>query len=222
MTDTALPPDDQRRGESPLSLKRLTSAFAAMLGRTAAPAAADRAGPKEPVVDTRSITEALLFVGRPDNRPLSAEAIAETMRGVTADEVHAAVAELNASYQAEQSALTIEPSAAGYRLVLREELHRVRQRFHGKVQQTTLSPVAMEVLAVVAYRQPIAMAEIDALRGQKSQSLVSGLVRRGLVRLERPDQSPERPHYVTTERFLRVFHLRSLDQLPQAEEFAPG
>ncbi len=209
--------------ESPLSLRRLTSAFAAMLGRKTEANHNDTGMPPQEVpTDTRTITEALLFVGRPDSQPLSAEALAATMRDVTIDEVQAAVAELNGQYAADDSALVISESAAGYRMALREDLDRVRDKFYGKVQQATLTPAAMEVLSVIAYRQPVDLKTIDDLRGQKSLSLASSLVRRGLVRLERPAEDRKQPVYTTTDRFLRVFQLANIDQLPQAQEFEPA
>ncbi len=191
-----------------------------MLGRPASQDSdRDVGAPREVRTDTRTITEALLFVGRPDNQPLSAQAIADTMRDVMPAEVQAAIAELNDEYEAEQSAFEIKESAAGYCLALRSDFDRVRQRFYGKVQQATLTPTAMEVLSVVAYRQPIEMKTIDELRGQRSQSTVSSLVRRGLVRLERSAQKPTTAYYHTTDRFLQVFRLTNIDQLPQAQEF---
>jgi segregation and condensation protein B len=205
--------------ESPLSIKRLTSAFAAMLGRKPSKVAATETAPAEVQVNTRSITEALLFVGRADNEPLSAEAMASTMRDITPEEVVQAVSELNAEYAADGSAMTIVESAAGYRMVLREEMERVRDRFVGKVQQATLTPAAMEVLSVIAYRQPIDLKTIDTLRKQKCQSLVALLVRRGLVIVERSAANPRQVRYVTSPRFLQVFGLTSIDQLPQAAEF---
>lgn len=208
---------EDKTDESPLSIKRLTNAFAAMLGRKST--AAEEAAPREAAIDTRSITEALLFVGRPDNQPLSAESIAATMRDITPDEVSAAVEQLNAEYAEDDSAMTIVESAAGYRLTLREDLSRVRDKFYGKVQQATLTPAAMEVLSIIAYRQPVDLKTIDAMRAQKSQSLASSLVRRGLVEIRRPEKSPRKVEYATTGRFLQVFGLSSIEQLPQSAEF---
>ncbi|QDU54066.1 SMC-Scp complex subunit ScpB [Aeoliella mucimassa] len=206
--------------DSPLSIRRLTNAFAAMLGRKpSASGAKSDAAPRETPTNTRTITEALLFVGRPDNQPMSAAALAATMRDITPEEVATAVDELNAEYLADSSAMTIEQSAGGYKMVLREEYSRVRDKFHGKLKQTTLTPTAMEVLSVVAYRQPIELAAINELRGQNSQSLANSLVRRGLLRLERPADNPKRPLYRTTEQFLKVFGLTHINQLPQAAEF---
>lgn len=215
-------PVDRQPEDAPLSIRRLTSAFAAMLGRKPGATGATEdspATPRETQVNTRTITEALLFVGRPDNQPLSAEAIAATMRDITVEEVQQAVTELVAEYEAEGSAMSIATSAAGYRMVLRDDLGRVRDKFYGKVQQATLTPAAMEVLSVIAYRQPVTLATVDDLRRQKCQALVSSLVRRGLVRLERPADNPKQPLYCTTERFLQVFGLTDLSQLPQTREF---
>lgn len=214
-----MPPTDPKpetAGDAPLSLRRLTDAFAAMLGRKS-PASGP---PQQAAINTRSITEALLFVGRPDNEPLSAETLAATMRDITPEEVQQAVAQLQAEYDEDGSAMTIVESAAGYRMVLRSDLERVRDKFYGKIKQATLTPPALEVLAVIAYRQPVDQHTIDELRGQKSHSLASSLVRRGLVRIERSADDPRRAMYVTTERFLQVFGLSAADQLPQAAEFA--
>ncbi len=227
MSSTGSPTTDTA-AESPLSLRRLTSALASMLGhkslghKPAGKRGDDETGSegtREVETGTRSITEALLFVGNPENEPLSASDVAATMRDVSAEEVAHAVAELNADYEELGAPYTIAESAAGFRMILREEFGAVRDKFHGKVRQGKLSPAAMEVLSVVAYRQPARIDAIDALRGGKSQSLVSGLVRRGLLRLERPSDDPKLPHYVTTDQFLRLFRLTSIDQLPQAEEF---
>lgn len=208
--------------ESPLSIKRLTNAFAAMLGRKPSHGQQDSeaAAPRETPTNTRTITEALLFVGQSNSQPLSAETIAGTMRDITPAEVDEAVAELNSQYETEESALEIVASAAGYRLAIRQQLVRVRDNFYGTARQATLSPAAMEVLSIVAYRQPVRAATIDELRGQKSHSLLSGLVRRGLVRLERDPQQVTKPCYVTTNRFLQVFKLGDVDDLPRTEEFA--
>ncbi len=212
---------DQPRADGPLSLRRLTDAFAVMLGRKPklAADASEGGSPRGVVTDARSITEALLFVGQPDNAPLSAERLAATMRDVTPDEVHQAVAELNARYASQGRPYAITPSAAGYRMVLRDEFSRVKQKFQGNVRQARLSPAVLEVLALVAYRQPISLADIDAARREKCQSLVNQLVRRGLILLERPADRSQPNTYSTTGRFLHVFGLASLDQLPRIEEF---
>src|SRR5690606_13495469 len=117
------------------------------------------------------------------------ERIASLMRDITPQEVHQAVAQLNERYAQNGNPYVITSSAAGYRMVLRDEFARVREKFQGNVRQGRLSPAVLEVLALIAYRQPITLADIDQARREKSQSLVNQLVRRGLVALERgPDR----------------------------------
>ena len=126
--------DNQPAGEpreSPLSLSRLREAFAAMLGGQDAGSKEQGAGGGEPApeggsfgetalrgceVNPRTVVESMLFVGRPDNGPMSARELAAAMRGVSPTEIEAAVEELNAAYDKDHSPYRIEQSNGGYRL----------------------------------------------------------------------------------------------------------
>lgn len=204
---------------SPLSLKRLTAAFAQMLGSS-------EPGGSEPgphtrdhcEISPRSIVEAVLFVGAEDNLPQTAEALAAGMRDVSPAEVDASVEELNALYERDAAPYRIIRRENGYLLGLREEFHRLRDNLHGRAKETKLSPAALEVLSVVAYQQPTTAATVETLRGKRSATLLSALVRRDLLRLDRPAESPDMPQYLTTDRFLRLFGLAHIDQLPRATE----
>jgi segregation and condensation protein B len=219
------------REPSPLSLGRLREAFAAMLGGQGNQSLQthDQDGecselpapcslPRAPEISPRSVVEAMLFVGRPDNRPVSARELAAAMRGVSPFEVDAAVAELNTIYDADATPYRIEHSHAGYRLVLRDEFERMRDKFYGRVRDAKLSPAAIEVLSVVAYNQPVTSSKIDELRGAPSGGAISTLVRRRLLRLERSHDQGGAPTYRTTDRFLRLFGLEDLSVLPRSEE----
>jgi segregation and condensation protein B len=164
------------------------------------------------------VVEAMLFVGRPDNRPVSARELAAAMRGVSPAEVDAAIAELNALYDADATPYRIDHSHAGYRLVLRDEFVRMRDKFYGRVREAKLSPAAIEVLSIVAYNQPVTSAQVEELRGAPSGAALSTLVRRRLLRLERAEEQGSPPCYRTTERFLRLLGLESLSALPRSEE----
>ena len=172
--------------------------------------------------DPRSTLEALLFVGNSDNQPLSAREAAALIGGVTPKDVQQYVDELCATYEMEGTAYTIAREAGGLRLVLREELEPVRQRFYARVREARLSRAAIEVLAIVAYRQPIRGDQVEELRGLPSGAVLAQLVRRRLLSLERPPDSPRRPFYRTTERFLQLYGLASLDDLPILERLATG
>jgi len=221
--------------ESPLSLSRLRDAFAAMLGgggngskgesreperRRAAARDEGRLGEAAPRVceiNPRSVTEALLFVGGADNAPKSARELAAAMRGVSPAEIEAAIAELNAVYDADETPYRIEQTGGGYRLVLRPEFERVRDKFYGKVKEARLSPSAIEVLSVLAYNQPATVEQLDELRGTACGAALATLVRRKLVRVDRSEADPS-PKYSTTDRFLQLFGLESLAALPRSEE----
>ncbi len=178
------------------------------------PPAADAACPVCP----RSILEAMLFVGRRDGRPLGVEEAAEPMRGVEPAEIPALVDELNRRYRASGCPYEIRSERGGYRLGLTRPFHSLRDRFHGRVREARLSQAAIDVLAIVAYEQPLTAERIGRLRGKASGHVISQLVRRGLLCIERPEEEPRAAHYRTTDRFLRLFGLEDLDDLPRSEE----
>jgi len=106
--------------------------------------------------------------------------------------------------------VALEAVAGGWRLVVHPDaLAAVRRAL--KPRPPRLSKAALEVLAVVAYHQPISKAEIDAARGKDSGAVLEGLLERGLIAAE--GKHPR--SYRTTRRFLEVFGLQSLDDLPQ-------
>lgn len=209
-------PSEPTSNASPLSLQRLTAAFAQMLGGPEA----DQGEPPTPrdacEISPRSIIEAILFVGAADNAPRSAEDLAKRMRDVSPQEVHQAIGELNAQYQADGAPYEIAGGASGYRMQLRPDMARVREKFYGRIKESQLSPRTLEVLSIVAYRQPITAGSVDKLRGVPSRPLLTQLVRRGL--LQRTTEGAGGPSYQTTERFLRFFRLESVAQLPRAAE----
>lgn len=169
-------------------------------------------------VTPRTILEAMLFVGSPQNEPLASQQVAALMRGVRAREIDALVRELNADYQRRGCPYTVVQQGGGYRLTLREEYARLRDKFYGKVRRARLSQAAIEVLAAVAYNEPIPAEEVTRLRGTASGHVLTHLVRRQLLRLERRPDSPRRVVYSTTPRFLELFALESLADLPRSGE----
>jgi segregation and condensation protein B len=160
----------------------------------------------------------MLFVGRPDNGPMSARELAAAMRGVSPKEVGKAIEELNGIYDADQAPYRVEQSRGGYRLILRPEFERMRDKFYGRVKEARLSPAALEVLSLLAYNQPATSQQLDALRGSPCGAALATLVRRKLVRVERSGGRGQPQLYATTERFLQLFGLESLQSLPRSEE----
>ena len=178
--------------------------------------AAEPAAPSVPPPPLR-IIEALLFVG---GQPLTAERAAEIIRGFDAGQFLAAIDELNHAYRRQQRPYTIQPRGPGYILTLRPKYRGLLEKLYGGVREARLSTQAVDVLALVAYRQPATKAEIDSLRGAESGPLLRQLVRRGLIQIAyRADADRKEVSYGTTPRFLEVFGLQSLDDLPKTQEF---
>lgn len=168
-------------------------------------------------ITPQSILEAILFVGHPQSEPLSSQQIAGLMRGVTADEVDDLVRELNEAYDAEVAPYRAISRGAGYLLELKEEFAALREKFYGRIKEVRLTQGAIDVLAIIAYNQPISLQEIDRIRGRSSGALVSQLVRRDILAFERAEVKGTKPTYRTTERFLDLYGLDSLGDLPQVD-----
>jgi segregation and condensation protein B len=169
-------------------------------------------------VTPRSILEAILFVGHPTNEPLTSERVAALMRGVRPEEIDDMVGELNAEYAACGAPYAIRSIHSGYQFALRHEYAPLRDAFYGRVREARLSQSAIDVLAIVAYQQPVGPDEIDRLRSKPSGAILSQLVRRDLLSLERQADRKAKPLFRTTERFLDLFDLDDLSDLPRSQE----
>jgi len=170
-------------------------------------------------VSPLGILEAVLFVGNSENSPLTAKRIAALMRGVSPREVDELVVELNERYLELEAPYEIISQGAGYLLNIRDEYAGLRDRFYGSVREARLSQAAIDILAVIAYGQPLTREEIDETRGKPSGGILSQLVRRQLLRIERPDKKPRNPKYYTTDRFLKIMGLEDIAELPESQEF---
>jgi segregation and condensation protein B len=222
-----------------LSLDELSESFARLLGGGDSPYEAIPSGsevaasesaelpavqrPDDDVcpVSPRSIVESILFAGHPEDEPISSRQIASLMRGVRAAEVDALVHELNQMYEEEGCPYHVESVGAGYRMTLRPEFARVQDRFYRRIRSAKLSQAAISVLALVAYQQPISRQDVLALCDDRAGRALAQLVRRGLVAVQRQGDEPRAVVYRTTHRFLEVFQLDSLADLPRNREL-PG
>lgn len=170
------------------------------------------------VITPRSILEAILFVGHPTGEPLTSERIAGLMRGVRPAEIDDLVQNLNEEYAAAGAPYAIHSIGPGYQLSLRAAFHPLRDAFYGRIREARLSTAAIDVLAIVAYHQPVTAEEIERRRGKPSGALLSQLVRRDLLAAERPAAKKAKPNYRTTARFLDLFSLHDLSELPRSQE----
>lgn len=172
--------------------------------------------------EQRRIAEALI-VASPE--PISAARLAEIIPRGKPSRVKQLVHELNAEYVAGNRAFEICEVAGGYRLRTLPEFAPYLQQTL-KVRPLRLSQAALETLAVVAYRQPATRAEVEHVRGVDVGAVLRSLMERRLVRIAGHREVPGRPMlYATTRRFLEVFELTSLEELPtlrDLRELAPG
>ncbi|MEP6956951.1 MAG: SMC-Scp complex subunit ScpB, partial [Chthoniobacterales bacterium] len=172
------------------------------------------------------VIEALLFSAQ---KPLTAKELAVALKGAGAEdelapnefaktseaEVAAGLEQLKIEYIEQRRAFQLLEKAEGWQLASDPEFARwVRQLFPAAKPQR-LSPPALETLAIVAYRQPITRADIEAVRGVAVESVLQSIMERGLVKIAGRAEVPGRPLlYETTQFFLEHFGLRNLDELP--------
>ncbi|MGA2035273.1 MAG: SMC-Scp complex subunit ScpB [Thermoguttaceae bacterium] len=169
-------------------------------------------------INPRSILEAMLFVGDSGNQAVSAARAAELMRGVEAGEIPSLVHELNHRYTAAGCPYYIASDRDGYRMTLRKPFHGVCSRFSGRPREAHLSQSAIDTLAIIAYQQPLTAEQVSKLRGKPSGHVLAQLVHRGLLRMERLANKRRTAQYFTSDRFLALFGLQTLADLPQSEE----
>ncbi|MBQ9800708.1 MAG: SMC-Scp complex subunit ScpB [Thermoguttaceae bacterium] len=162
-----------------------------------------------------SILEAMLFVGDRENRPLTLARATELMRNVSETEAIEALADLNERYWRDGAPYRIVRDGDGFRMALRSEFDALAARFlGGKTKEFKLTQTMIDVLALIAYRQPISLDEILETRNNATGAL-SQLVKRELVAQEKRVVDKKKiAFYSTTSRFLRLFNLESLDDLP--------
>ena len=141
------------------------------------------------------------------------------LANITADQVVAAIAELNNHYESSGRAFALAERAKGWRIFTRPEYGDfVKQLFPGRKPERLSAP-AMETLAIIAYRQPITKSAIEAVRGVSCDGMLQKLLDRELVRIGGRAELPGRPLlYETTDIFYEHFGIRSIDDLPNSAE----
>jgi segregation and condensation protein B len=162
------------------------------------------------------IMEALLFVGGP---ALTFAEAADAIRGLSHEQFREAIDTLNRVYRAQHRPYEIVHHNEGFTMRLAARHASIREKLYGGPREARLNQTALDVLALIAYRQPVGKAEIDAIRGADSAGIMRQLVRLGLIAIiHRDDSDPKNAYYGTTPRFLEVFRLRDIDDLPKLGE----
>ncbi len=163
--------------------------------------------------------EAALLIA---DEPLPIRKLAEVAGLGDAAAARRLLKKLQEIYDADGSAFELEELAGGFQLMTRPEYHRWLTSMRHSQVELRLTPASRETLAIVAYRQPIMRADIEAIRGVHCGETLRLLMEKGLVKITGRDNSLGRPVlYGTTKRFLQVFGLKSLKDLPNAELLRP-
>ena len=183
-----------------------------------------------PPVELRQVVEALLFAAP---KPMTARQIANLLnksnethgthfhlfREVPEDRIEEIVGELAEEYRQQSRGVVVQQLAGGYRFGTRPETATWVRQLFDETRPSKLSQPALETLAIIAYRQPISRADIEAVRGVAVDGVVTTLLERRFIKLAGRSDAPGRPLlYETTAEFLECFGLKHLDELPNADE----
>jgi segregation and condensation protein B len=159
--------------------------------------------------------EALLFS---THHPLTAGRLAELLELESTKPIRRAIRTLNESYESTHRSFRIEQVAGGFQLLTLPEHGDLLKRLHQREIDAKLTKAALETLAIIAYKQPILRADIEAIRGVACGETVRSLMEKHLVKIAGRAEVPGRPIlYGTTKRFLELFGLNNLKDLPQPE-----
>ena len=169
-------------------------------------------------MNNRSILEAILFVAE---QPVPAEELAEVLE-ISVDDVEAELEGLATEMAERHSGILLRRIAGGWRCYSNPDAFAYLERFASTATAARLSSAALEVLAVVAYRQPVSRNQIAEIRGVDSDSSIRTLERRGLIQEIGRLPLPGSPTiYGTTELFLEKLGLQSMDDLPPLADHVP-
>jgi segregation and condensation protein B len=168
-------------------------------------------------ITTESVVEAILFAS---DEPLSAErlvAIAELNGGVK--QVKKCIEMLNEQYRQSGRSFRIEEIAGGFQMMTLPDYNSWLKKLLRQRGDNKLTPAALETLAIIAYKQPVIRADVEGIRGVACGELIRSLMYKGFVKIVGKAEILGRPLlYGTTKKFLEVFGLNDLKDLPKAEE----
>lgn len=165
--------------------------------------------------EIRSIIESLLFVA---DGPQSLQRFAEVLEGVDRETIQSVVNELRTELETQNRGIRLVEVAGGYQLRTPKSNADWVKKFLGG-RPSRMGKATLETLAIIAYRQPITRAEIEAIRGVDVDGVVTTLMERNLIRAVARKDVPGRPFlYGTTPEFLQLFNLKDLSQLPTLKE----
>lgn len=170
---------------------------------------------EEDVQSLMQTTEGVIFIAR---EPITTTKLVQYARLHNGKEARRLIEQLNNQYDKTNCAYRIEQVAGGYQLMSRAVFSGWLKRLDHTIAPQRFSAPSMETLAVIAYRQPVMRAEIEAIRGVGCGEVIRQLLERDLVRIAGRSEELGRPYlYATTRTFLALFGLGSIDDLPAME-----
>lgn len=176
----------------------------------------DGIDPELPVprgLEVLAAMEAVLFSA---TSPLNKKRISVLLNGLPEEEVDEGLEKLQRRYQDPGSGLQLMEVGGGWQLATRPEVADWVLRLHRHRKRNPLTPSLLETLAIVAYKQPVTRAEVEAIRGVDCGSAARSLQDAGLIEvIGRKDVIGRPPLYGTTEEFLKIFGLKDLNELPR-------
>ncbi|MGH7825609.1 MAG: SMC-Scp complex subunit ScpB [Candidatus Binatia bacterium] len=165
--------------------------------------------------DLKSILESLLFVAE---APLAIQRLSDVLDGVDKNDIRAALEELQENLETNGRGIRLSEVAGGYQMRTAKVNADWVKKFLGG-RPARMSRATLETLAIIAYRQPITKAEIEAIRGVDVDGVINTLLERNLIRAVARKDVPGRPFlYGTTQEFLQLFNLKDLSHLPTMKE----
>lgn len=168
------------------------------------------------IEEIKPIVESLIFAAE---EPLTLRKLTDIIEGVDSAQIQEAITQLKNDYDVQGRSFQIEEIAGGYQLFTRPEYYEWIAKLRKKSGETKLSQAALETLAIIAYKQPILRANLEAIRGVQSGQIIRLLMEKDLVKVVGRDESLGHPLlYGTTKKFLEYFGLKDIKDLPKIEE----
>ena len=162
-----------------------------------------------------SVVEAVLFAS---DESLTVARLADIV-GTSVKQLREHIKNLNEKYEANNNAFRVEQIAGGYQMLTLSDYNYWLKKLLRVRSDTKLSPAALETLAIIAYKQPVIRADVEAIRGVQVGEIIRNLMYKGLVKIVGRAEVLGRPMlYGTTKKFLEIFGLNSLKDLPKIEE----
>ncbi|MGD0278027.1 MAG: SMC-Scp complex subunit ScpB [Smithella sp.] len=165
--------------------------------------------------NVKAIIEALIFAS---DTPLMLEKINVILSEVEKTEIKEVLDKLVIEYDERQGGIYLQEVAGGFQFRTRPELGQWVKKLKS-TKPHSISPAAMETLAIIAYKQPIVKSEIESIRGVDAGAPLKGLLEKKLIRIVGRKDVPGKPIiYGTTRKFLEVFNLKDIQDLPNLRE----